>query len=137
MAIALDVVKDVYRRFGEGDISGFLSLCADNIEWVVNGPESLEKCRAYKGRDGVQEFLRILGESWEFSAFTPKEFLANGSMVVVLGEEKGRDKKSAVPFKNRWAHVFEVKNGQIICFREFLCHWPGDQQPPAMSWNMA
>jgi len=60
MAIALDVVKDVYRRFGEGDISGFLSLCADNIEWVVNGPESLEKCRAYKGRDGVQEFLRIL-----------------------------------------------------------------------------
>jgi len=58
-------------------------------------------------------------------------------MVVVLGEEKGRDKKSAVPFKNRWAHVFEVKNGQIICFREFLCHWPGDQQPPAMSWNMA
>ncbi|MCP5132853.1 MAG: hypothetical protein H6976_04425 [Gammaproteobacteria bacterium] len=43
MAIALDVVKDVYRRFGEGDISGFLSLCADNIEWVVNGPESLRE----------------------------------------------------------------------------------------------
>ena len=137
MATALEVVRDVYSRFGQGDIAGFLSLCAGNIEWVVNGPATLEKCRAFKGRDGVQEFLNILGESWEFSAFTPKQFLTDGPTVVVLGEEKGRDKKSGVEFENRWAHVFEVKDGQIIRFREFLCHWPGDQKPPAMSWNMA
>ncbi len=136
MATALDVVKDVYFRFGEGDITGFLGLCAANIEWVVNGPQNLEKCRAYKGRNGVQEFLGILEESWEFSEFTPKEFLADGSTVVVLGEEKGKDKKSGMQFENRWAHVFEVEAGQIIRFREFLCHWPGNQQPPTMTWNM-
>jgi ketosteroid isomerase-like protein len=31
------VVREVYKRFSEGDIDGFLKLCADDIEWVVNG----------------------------------------------------------------------------------------------------
>jgi ketosteroid isomerase-like protein len=36
MATALELVKNVYDRFAEGDIAGFLNLCAGNIEWVVN-----------------------------------------------------------------------------------------------------
>ena len=136
MATALEVVKDVYNRFAEQDIAGFLSLCAGNIEWVVNGPATLEKCKTFKGHSGVQEFLNILGESWEFVAFAPKEFLTDGRTVVVLGEERGRDKKSGIEFENRWVHVFDVKDEQIIRFREFLCHWAGDQKPPAMSWMM-
>lgn len=137
MATALEVVRDVYRRFADGDISGFLGLCAGDIEWVVNGPAALEKCRAFYGREGVQDFLDILGESWAFSAFTPRQFLVDGSTVVVLGEESGRDKNSGAPFENRWVHVFDVKQERIIRFREFLCHWTGDQQPPAMSWDTA
>jgi len=137
MATALEIVKRVYKCFGEDDIAEFLNLCAINIEWIVNGPATLEKCRTFKGRSGVQEFLNILVESWEFRAFTPKQFFTDGPTIVVLGEEKGRDKKSGIQFENRWVHVFDVKGEQIIRFREFLCHWTGDQRPPAMSWNMA
>jgi uncharacterized protein len=137
MPTALEVARDVYRRFAEGDIAGFLNLCAEDIEWVVNGPATLEKCRAFRGRSGVQEFLDILGRTWEFSEFAPREFLADGSTVVVLGEEKGKDRKSAMPFENRWAHVFRVKDGHVVSFREFLCHWPGERKPPAMNWNPA
>ncbi|MEA3275668.1 MAG: nuclear transport factor 2 family protein [Pseudomonadota bacterium] len=135
MATALEVARDVYSRFAEGDIAGFLNLCSENIEWVVNGPATLEKCGSFRGRGGVQEFLNILGESWEFSAFTPKQFLMDGPTVVVLGEEQGKDKRSGVQFENRWVHVLDVKDGQVIRFREFLCHWPGDQKPPAMTWD--
>ncbi|MEA3412261.1 MAG: nuclear transport factor 2 family protein [Pseudomonadota bacterium] len=134
MSKSLDIVKDVYHRFSKGDLTGFLDLCADDIEWVVNGPASLEKCRCFRGRSGVQEFLRILGDSWEFSAFTPREFLVSGATVVVLGDEEGRDRNSGEPFRNRWVHVFDVEAGGIVRFREFLCHWTGDQSPPEMSW---
>ena len=34
----LEVVKQVYQRFAEGDLEGFLKLCSEDIEWVVNGP---------------------------------------------------------------------------------------------------
>jgi len=136
MATPLEIVKNVYNRFAEGDIAAFLALCADNIEWVVNGPANLEKCKAYKGRSGVQQFLDILA-GWEFSSFAPREFIVDGQTVVVLGEETGTDKRSGIPFENRWAHVFDVKNGQIVRFGEFLCHWTDQQQPPEMNWSIA
>ncbi len=135
MASALELVKDVYSRFADGDIDGFLNLCAEDIEWVVNGPTHLAKCRAFKGRRGVQEFLHILTGSWEFRSFTPQKFIADGQTVVVLGEEAGKDKSSGIGFENRWTHVFDVQGGQIVRFREFLCHWSGAARPPAMSWS--
>ena len=134
MAKPLEVVKNVYARFAAGDIDGFLTLCADNIEWVVNGPANLEKCKAFKGHSGVQQFLDLLA-GWEFSSFTPREFIVDGQTVVVLGEEAGTDKKSGIGFENRWAHVFDVQGERIVRFREFLCHWTDQQRPPAMSWN--
>ncbi len=135
MATALEVVKDVYNRFAAGDTDGFLALCADNIEWVVNGPANLEKCKAFKGTSGVQQFLGLLSD-WEFGSFAPREFIIDGQTVVVLGEETGTDKNSGMRFENRWAHVFDVRDGQIVRFREFLCHWTNPQQAPAMTWNI-
>jgi hypothetical protein len=137
MPNTLELVKEVYRRFSQNDIDGFLVLCADDIEWVVNGAATLEKCRSFRGVRGVQEFLNILGESWEFREFSPREFIADGQTVVVLGEEAGTEKNSGFSFSNRWAHVFDVREGKIVRFREFLCHWAGDQKPPAMSWSTA
>ncbi|KAM3096771.1 hypothetical protein ACKFKF_21910 [Phormidesmis sp. 146-12] len=60
----------------------------------------------------------------------------------MLGEESGcgclrqqrSSRQSGIPFQNRWAHVFDVQDHAIVRFREFLCHWTGDQQPPPMSW---
>jgi len=135
MASALEVVKDAYGRFATGDIDGFLNLCADNIEWVVNGPANLDKCKAFKGPSGVRQFLAILARSWEFKSFTPRQFLVDGQTVVVLGDETGKDQVSGATFENRWAHVFDVRGEQIVRFREFLCHWTDEQRPPAMSWS--
>ena len=133
--MALETVQAVYDRFAQGDIDGFLALCADDIEWVVNGPALLEKCRAFEGIEEVRQFLAILDRTWQFTSFQPREFIAGGEQVVVLGEEEGHDRSSNVKFQNRWAHVFIVRNGRVRSFREFLCHWPGPQVPPPMSWN--
>jgi len=133
--MSLKVVKAVYDRFAHNDIEGFLALCSDDIEWVVNGPASLEKCRAFKGINGVREFLSILDRTWRFSSFCPREFIASQDRVVVLGEEEGVDRSSNEEFHNRWAHVFTVRHGVVVAFREFLCHWRGAQSPPPMTWR--
>ena len=130
----IDTVRAIYQRFSAGDLDGVIALCADDIEWVVNGPAHLEKCRAFAGTTGVREFFAILGRTWNFTAFEAREFIAAGSKVVVLGDEKGSDCMTGEPFNNRWAHVFVVADGKIQSFREFLCHWPGDTVPPPMAW---
>ena len=137
MTTPQDVVKDIYRAFSEGDLDGVIKLCAEDIEWVVNGPTDLEKCQAFHGRNGVQQFFDILGSIWEFSSFTPRQFIVQDNTVIVLGEETGRDIKMKTPFENRWVHVFDIKDGQLIRFREFLCCWFGEHTPPTMSWETA
>ena len=134
MPTPLQIVESVYQRFAEGDIDGLLAVCADDIEWVVNGPATLKKCSAFRGRAGVQEFLKLLAV-WNFESFQPREFLVAGENVVVLGEEKGTDRESGIRFENRWAHVFDVKGDKVARFREFLCHWTEPERPPAMSWS--
>ncbi|HCK11114.1 MAG TPA: ketosteroid isomerase, partial [Candidatus Latescibacteria bacterium] len=32
------VVQEAFKRFSEGDLTGFLDLCADDIEWDHRGP---------------------------------------------------------------------------------------------------
>lgn len=131
---ALDIVKQVYDRFAQEDFSGFLELCADDIEWVVNGPANLVKCQTFHGKSGVDDFLDILRHSWQFHSFTPRQFIESASTVVVIGEETGIDQLFNEPFVNRWVHMFDVEQQQIVRFREFLCHWTGEQHPPRMSW---
>ena len=135
MPASIEIVKAVYARFAQGDIVGFLALCSEDIEWVVNGPSSLEKCQAFHGIAGVKDFLSLLDQSWRFTSFAPREFIVGQSEIVVLGEEEGVDRSTNETFQNRWAHVFTVREGSIVAFREFLCHWRGSQTPPNMTWN--
>lgn len=135
MTSVLDVAKRAYECFAEGDPDGFLALCADDVEWVVNGPVGVATCRAFHGRDGVEEFLGVLGASTAMDVFTPREYHAAGSTVVVLGDCEGKDLVSGVPFVRRWSHVFDVDGGRITRLREFLCCWPGGEEPPPMSWT--
>jgi hypothetical protein len=135
MTSPLHVVQEVYSKISARDFEGFLELCDENIEWVVNGPDSLAKCRAFRGRGGVRQFLDILDSTWHVSSFTPNNFVTENDTVVVLGEEAGRDMGSEIFFENRWTHVFDVKEGKIIRFRGFLCHWTGKQKPPLMTWD--
>ena len=132
MSTTLEVVKQVYNRFGEGDLEGFLQLCSEDIEWVINGPSTLEKCQAFHGIKGVYKFLEILKNSWEFNSFEPRKFFVDDITVIVLGEGTGVYKGEQ--FHERWTHVFEVQQKRIISFKGFLCHWTADRQPYAMRW---
>ena len=134
--MSLEIAKAVYDRFARKDVDGFLALCSEDIEWVVNGPTSLEKCRSFQGIEGVKDFLSVLDRTWRFTSFRPHEFIVSQEQVVVLGDEKGVDQSSGEEFENRWAHVFTFRDGVVVRFREFLCHWIGAQRPPPMTWGM-
>ena len=110
-------VQDAFKRFSEGDLPGFLDLCADDIEWDHRGPDSpLDKL--YKGKEGVMEFLGTLSTTQEVLEFEPREYFSDGDRVVALGHfhfkviETGRD------WASDFAMVYTLKDGLIS-------HWRG------------
>jgi ketosteroid isomerase-like protein len=97
-----------------------LDRLSDDIEWRIAGPSELPYAGVHRGRDEVAKFLQTFGQAAEFEVFEPREYLAKGDKVVVLGHERQRIKASGRVVETDWAMVFVVRDGRIMRFRNFV-----------------
>lgn len=118
----VDVVRQAYKAFGSGNIEGLLNLLDDHIEWqpVMGAAPHVPTAGTRIGKQAVADFFRILNEHITFSQFEPREFIAQGDTVVVLGRYEGRATDTGRTFAAEWAMVDTVKNGKITRFREYV-----------------
>lgn len=115
------LVKSVYGAFGKGDIPAIIAVVAPDVDWVVNGRVSdVPTFGPRKGRAAVQEFFNLVGSSYTFSEFSPKEFHAVGDKVFVLGHYTMTVKKTGKAMASDWLHIFTIVGGKVVMFREFL-----------------
>ena len=117
----VQVVKDAYAAFMRGDINGVLALVTDNVDWhAVKGAEgAAPHAGARKGRAAVADFFAKLGASTDFSSFEPREFIAQGDQVAVIGDYSATVKGTGRSVTSDWVMVFTVKDGRIARFREW------------------
>lgn len=114
------VVQDAYAAFGRNDVAGILATLDDNVVWkAVHGagphvPTGGER----RGKAAVTEFFRILGETTQFERFEPREFIAQGDRVVVLGSYAARTSAGG-RFESEWVMLFAFRGGKIAEFQEF------------------
>lgn len=115
------IVKGAFAAFQRGDIPGVLAVLDDNVEWqAVIGTEGIVPTSGLRrGRTGVGEFFRQLGEAVAFDAFEPREFIAEGDQVAVVGRYKGRAKPTGKAFDAEWVMIFTLRNGKVARFREY------------------
>jgi uncharacterized protein len=109
----VDVVQRNYEAVGRGDIPAVLDLLTDDVEWTLQGPSVIPFAGTRRGREGVAEFFSLLGENLEFQQFEPREFVAKGDTVVVLGYERSLVKPTGRTFEQEWAHVYTLRDGKI------------------------
>jgi hypothetical protein len=114
-------VKDAYAAFQRGDINTILAALADEVEWeAVKGTEGVAPHAGIRrGRAAVGEFFQIVGSTLDFQAFEPKEFVAQGDVVVAIGSYKVTVKATKKSTSADWVMVFTFRDGKIVRFREF------------------
>ena len=115
----VDVIRRFYGAFGRGDIPAALDLLADDVEWIFRAPSVIPFAGSRRGREGVAEFFSLVGETLEFQQFEPREFVAQGDTVVVLGFERNLIKPTGRTFEQEWAHVYALRDGKIAKHRGF------------------
>jgi ketosteroid isomerase-like protein len=117
-----EIVRQTYAAFGRGDIPALLDLLDDDIEWqaTIGAAPHVPTAGKRFGKQAVAEFFRILSQTIEFSHFEPREFIAQGDQVVILGSYAGRAKATGRTFAEEWAMVDTLKNGKIVRFREYV-----------------
>jgi ketosteroid isomerase-like protein len=115
----LDVVRKGYAAFGRGDIQGLLALLDDQIVWTTPGPSELPFAGARRGPAAVGQFFQTLVTVVDILRFEPRQFIAQGNQVVVIGDETTRVKATGKSLELRWTHVFTLRNDKVVAFEEY------------------
>ena len=97
-------IKKGYEAFAAGDVETLMSLFDDNIEWIQPGDSAVSG--TYHGKGELGGLLSRLAE--KSPTITPRRFLADGDMVVVLsdttvGGEAAQD-----------AEVYTLRDGKTV-----------------------
>ncbi len=119
MGDELQVVQGAYEAFGRGDIPAVLEVLDEDVDW--SSPEVLPHGGDFRGRDEVGRFFQGLGEKWEDDfAVEVEDSVDGGDHVVMLGRASGTLRDGGTRADFGFAHVFDVRDGKVARFREFV-----------------
>jgi ketosteroid isomerase-like protein len=112
------IAQQAYNNFKTGDIQALLNLMSDNITWELPEIENVPIAGRRNGRDAVGEFFAMVARDQDVIEFEPREFVAQRDKVVVLGDYKWQVKDTNHEFASDFVHIFTVRDGKIVAFRE-------------------
>jgi len=116
----VNVVKDAYRAFGEGNLDELLAVLDDCVKWFSIGPPHLIPTAGTRyGPEQVEQYFSLLRSSGQLKGCWPLEFIAEGDKVVTIGEWLSEVKSSGSLIRSPWVHVFTLRDGKICEFRSF------------------
>jgi ketosteroid isomerase-like protein len=56
---------------------------------------------------------------WNFTAFEPREYIASGDKVAVLGSYTAIARATGKSMSSEWTMVWKFRDGKLAWFREF------------------
>jgi ketosteroid isomerase-like protein len=114
----IQTVKDFFAAIGRGDREALLALVADDIEWIIPG-EDWPLAGTRHGHAGLADLLEAASRSIETST-EPREFVAQGDRVLVVGFARGRIKATNKTFEDHWIFAITVRDGRLTNIREYV-----------------
>jgi len=115
------LVQSLYAAFGRGEIATIIDALTPDVHWECTGRRSdYPTLGAWQGRSQVGAFFAAVAATGDFHEFSPKEFYADGDKVFCLGRYALTVKKTGRRIDSDWIHIFTVKTGKVVQFREFL-----------------
>jgi ketosteroid isomerase-like protein len=114
----VQVVKDFFAAIGRGDREGLLARVAEDIEWIIPG-EDWPLAGTHRGRAGLAHILETASKTMETST-EPREFVAQGDRVFVVGFAKGKVKATNKTFEDDWIFAITLRDGKLTNIREYV-----------------
>lgn len=105
------ILEAANAAIAEGNNEGFLSFCADDIEWTFVGDKTL------KGKEAVRQWMATT--YIEPPKFRVAHLIAEGDFVTALGDitMKDEDGKAA---DYSYCDVWCFRDGEIVKLRAFV-----------------
>ena len=115
----VQTVKDFFAAAFGSDREAMLALVAEDIEWIIPG-EDWPLAGTHRGHAGLTDLLKTESETMEMSLSEPREFVAQGDRVLVVGFARGKVKATNKPFEDDWIFAITVRDGKLTSIREYV-----------------
>jgi ketosteroid isomerase-like protein len=115
----VQTVKDFFAAIGRGDREGLLALVAEDIEWIIPG-EDWPLAGTRHGHAGLGDLVKTQSETIEMSLSEPREFVAQGDRVLVVGFARGKIKATNKTFEDDWIFAITLRDGRLTSIREYV-----------------
>src|SRR5262245_1220490 len=106
-----EIVEKVNAAFAEGSTEGFLSFCAEDVEWTMVGDKTV------KGKADIRKWLAEMGS--EPPKFTVDNVIAEADFVTAHGDMTLKDKDGkAVPYA--YCDIYRFRDNKIVALDSFV-----------------
>lgn len=112
----IQIVQELYSAFGRQDVPRILNTLAKNVAWHEPLAGEAPFQGVYRGREAVGRFFRGLAEAVEVLAFEPREFIAQGDVVIALGSYRFRARGTGRTYETDWVMVWRFHGGEVVRF---------------------
>ncbi|MEM7553766.1 MAG: nuclear transport factor 2 family protein [Cyanobacteria bacterium P01_A01_bin.84] len=112
-------VEKFFVLLGMGNVEEAISLVSENTVFEAQGPSSVPIYGKFHGKEGVKEFIKILGELFDTEAFNIYKFAVKDEYTFAHGYMQHRIRKTDKVFTSEWALVCTTKNGKITSYKMF------------------
>lgn len=114
----IQTVKDFFAAISRGDREALLALVVEDIEWIIPG-EDWPLAGTHRGHAGLAHLLETASRTIETST-EPREFVAQGDRVLVVGFARGKIKATNKTFEDDWIFAITVQDGRLTNIREYI-----------------
>jgi uncharacterized protein len=116
----VELVKKLFAAFNKRNIPPILALLSPDVEWGEPDNPYNPAAGTRHGQAGFLEWLRIGQQSEDIMVLEPRQFLAGGESVAVVGYMRCRAKSTGKVYESDFVHLVTVKDGKIVRFQEFF-----------------
>ena len=95
---AKTLVDKMYSTFGSGEIEKFVETVSDDTLWIYHGTQIIP-AGTFEKKEGVRTFFSNILDEHEIINFEQLQYIVEGNMVVVLGREHQKVKRSGRELK--------------------------------------
>ncbi|KUM99507.1 hypothetical protein AQI95_39005 [Streptomyces yokosukanensis] len=83
-----DVVNELLKRLGQGDIPAVVELFADDAHWEIPGDPEIVPWVGRRQVDAIPEFFRTMGGLTDRELFEIERVVVDGSNAVLIGRAR-------------------------------------------------
>jgi uncharacterized protein len=114
----LYAVGDLLRTTPEQIDQAFSQYMDADFEFRLPG-DYPEGEPVFRGRDGIDQLISMLSETWQEWHFEPERFIDADDRVVVFARIIGRGEASGAPVELETTHVWALREGRAVSMHAY------------------